>query len=158
LIVNKPLILAVAGVAIIVLALIVFTEIPRPRPSYGPTVEMLTQEDSRVLFKVEVADTGENQSRGLMNRTSLPADGGMLFAFDGDDYRYFWMENTLIPLDMVFISGDGIIINIHENATPLSREVIRSGKPCRYVLEVNGGTCRAQGIEIGDKVQLSIAE
>lgn len=152
------MILAVAGVAIVVLALIAFTEMSRPRPSYGPTVELLTREDSRVLFKVEVADTPENQSRGLMNRTSLPADGGMLFAFDGDDNRYFWMDNTLIPLDILFISGDGVIVNIHENATPLSREIISSRKPCRYVLEVNGGTCRAHGIAIGDKVQLSIEE
>ncbi len=128
-----------------------------PTPDQSPNVHMDTalvkiacSDGNTSEFEVEIADTPEEHTQGLMNRSGLAADSGMLFIFYDDDVRQFWMENTLIPLDMVFIGYDGKIVDIHQNATPLSREVIKSSGPCRYVLEINGGACQARHISVGD--------
>ncbi len=121
-------------------------------PEHNVSLKITSNDGSIHNFYVEMALTPEEHARGLMNRTSVPADAGMLFDFGDTEVRRFWMENTLIPLDMVFIDQNGKIIDIHENATPLSRDTITSSGPCRYVLEVNGGICRSDNICIGDKV------
>lgn len=149
--------LVIAAVVIIVLALAAFVCIPRNHERYDPTVELFTASGSPNVFHVEIADTHEKQATGLMNRNYLADDGGMLFVFSNDETRYFWMENTLIPLDMVFISSDLKVIDIHENATPLSRDIIQSALPCKFVLEVNGGACRDQNIAVGDSVRLELS-
>ena len=87
-----------------------------------------------------------------MYRKSLPEGTGMLFDFKRDQDVSFWMQNTYIPLDMVFIRGDGRILRIQENAEPLSTKLIPSGGPVRAVLEVIGGTTRKLGIAAGDRV------
>ena len=98
-----------------------------------------------VSYNVEVANTPREISQGLMFRTALAPDAGMLFVFDRDEDRYFWMENTLIPLDMIYISGDGRVVGVRENAVPRSREPITPPGPSKYVLEVNGDQCRQHG-------------
>src|SRR5262249_17792943 len=85
-----------------------------------------------------VAATPGQQQRGLMYRSSLAEGRGMLFVFDRDGEHEFWMKNTLIPLDMLFIAQDGRVVGIHANATPLSTASISVGRPSRYVLEVPG--------------------
>jgi uncharacterized protein len=105
-------------------------------------------------FKVEVADTFATRERGLMFRKSLAADRGMLFDFKTVQPSVsFWMKNTLIPLDMVFIGADGRIVSIARNATPLSERPIASAGPALDVLELRGG--RAAEIEAapGDRVR-----
>lgn len=106
-------------------------------------------------FKVEVADTVATRERGLMFRKSLAADRGMLFDFKFKTVQpvSFWMKDTLIPLDMVFIGADGRIVSIARNATPLSETPIASAGPVRDVLELRGG--RAAEIEAapGDRVR-----
>ena len=129
---------------------------PTPQPSLPVTVVSLAGSQGPTAIRAEVASTYEEQMTGLMYRTALPADAGMLFVFDGDGPRAFWMEDTLIPLDMIFIAADGTIVNIYENATPLSTDIIRSTAPCRYVLEVNGGACRRLGVAAGSRVSLNI--
>lgn len=104
------------------------------------------------VFNVEFALTGAQQTAGLMNRTSMPLDAGMLFVFGSEDERVFWMKNTLIPLDMLFISHDGTIRHIHHNAKPLDMTHITSEKPAMAVLELNGGVTGTLGIKEGDKV------
>ena len=89
-----------------------------------------------------------------MYRTSLPEDGGMLFVFPEQSKQSFWMKNTLIPLDMLFIDGDGRIVGIHPDAVPLSEAPISVGKPSTYVLEVNGGWAARHGVHPGDTVEL----
>jgi uncharacterized membrane protein (UPF0127 family) len=121
-----------------------------------PVVDLLCDNGSVIRLDVEVADSPDEWTHGLMDRTSLPEDAGMLFVFDDVVQRCFWMQDTLIPLDMIFIADNLTIIDIHRNATPLSEEHIYSSGPCRYVLEVNGGLCEADGIEIGDRVTLDI--
>ncbi len=98
-------------------------------------------------FAVEVARTEEEQKRGLMFRTSLPEDGGMLFPFAKPRIASFWMENTLIPLDMIFIRADGSIDRIAENTIPRSREPVASGGEVAAVLELAGGTAARLGLD-----------
>ncbi len=103
-------------------------------------------------FEVELATTPAQEEQGLMYRQRLAPDAGMLFDFGDTAPRAFWMKNTLIPLDMLFIA-DGRIVDIHERAVPLSEDVIPSRVPARAVLELNGGTVSHLGIKIGDVVR-----
>jgi uncharacterized membrane protein (UPF0127 family) len=104
-------------------------------------------------FKVEVADTFDTRERGLMFRKTLAPDRGMLFDFKTEQPVSFWMRNTLIPLDMVFIGADGRIVSIARNATPMSETPIASAGPVLDVLELKGG--RAAEIEAapGDRIR-----
>ena len=107
-------------------------------------------------FQVEMAITPEEKERGLMFRRELLDGHGMLFDFQFDQNVAFWMKNTYIPLDMLFIRGDGRILRIAENTEPLSERNIPSGGPVRAVLEVIGGTAKKLGIAAGDQVAGSI--
>jgi uncharacterized protein len=107
-------------------------------------------------FTVELATNDEERSRGLMFRKTLPEGHGMLFDFEHEAPVAFWMHNTYIPLDMIFIRADGSILRIAENAEPLSDRLIPSGGPVRAVLEVIGGTARKLGIAPGDQVKGAI--
>ena len=102
---------------------------------------------------VEVARTEPQRMKGLMDRPSLPADAGMLFLFDETSVHSFWMKNTHIPLDMIFIDDEGRIVGIVESATPRTLTERTVGKPSRYVLEVNGGWAEAHGVAAGDRVR-----
>jgi uncharacterized protein len=104
------------------------------------------------VFSVELAVTEEQRARGLMFRKELPEGKGMLFDFKVEQEAGFWMQNTLIPLDMIFIRADGHILRIAENTEPLSTKIIPSGGPVRAVLEVIGGTAKKLGIAPGDLV------
>ena len=103
-------------------------------------------------FAVEVVDNDADRAKGLMYRKDLPEGRGMLFDFHRDQEVSFWMQNTYIPLDMIFIRGDGRILRIEENTEPLSTRMIPSRGPVRAVLEVIGGTSRKLGIAPGDRV------
>lgn len=104
------------------------------------------------VLHVEVAVTPQEHMQGLMYRTEMPEDQGMLFLFPESQPRGFWMRNTLIPLDMVFIKDDGVIANIHANAKPKDETVIYSDGPVARVLELNGGTAERLGLKAGDKL------
>jgi hypothetical protein len=104
-------------------------------------------------FTVEVARTAEEQSRGLMNRTELGADRGMLFPFAQPRFASFWMRNTLIPLDMIFIRADGSIDRIAENTVPQDETPVVSGGEVSAVLELAGGTAARIGIDEGATVR-----
>lgn len=107
-------------------------------------------------FTVEVASDFESQRHGLMNRRELAPDRGMLFDFHNDASLSFWMKDTYVPLDMLFIRSDGTISSIARNAVPLSTTPIRSTEPVRAVLEINGGAASALGIAAGDRVHAAI--
>ena len=109
-------------------------------------------------FTVEVARTAEEQINGLMNRTSLAPDRGMIFPFEEPREASFWMKNTLIPLDMIFVRADGTIANIEANTVPLSLQPVYSAGPIAAVLEIAGGRSAELGINAGDKVEWSAAE
>ena len=103
-------------------------------------------------FAVEVALTPEDQAKGLMFRRELPEGQGMLFDFQREQPATFWMKNTYVSLDMIFIRADGRILRIAENTVPLSEALVPSGGPVRAVLEVVAGTAKKLGIAPGDRV------
>ena len=106
-----------------------------------------------IKFEVELATNDTERARGLMYRKQLGPYEGMLFDFFQEMPVSFWMKNTLIPLDMLFIAGDGTVKHIHANAVPLTTDPIPSQFPVRAVLEINGGSAALLGIKPGDKVK-----
>ncbi|MGH6861964.1 MAG: DUF192 domain-containing protein [Phyllobacterium sp.] len=106
-----------------------------------------------VPFRVEIADDADERERGLMFRTDFHDNSAMLFVFDTARTVSMWMENTPAALDMLFLGEDGRIAAIRENAVPFSRDIISSGGPVRYVVEVKAGTARRLGLQIGDRVR-----
>jgi len=113
---------------------------------------IVTKDGKRHTFQVEMAMTPQQQRVGLMFRTSVPPDGGMLFDWGTPRDVPMWMENTLVPLDMVFINADGTIRAIAENTVPESLANIPSHGPVRATLELAGGTTARLNIVVGDKV------
>jgi len=103
-------------------------------------------------FRVEVARTGEEQARGLMFRTEMGADEGMLFPYDSPRTLNFWMKNTVLSLDIVFIGPDHRVINVADHAVPYSETPLTSEAPAIAVLELNAGRAQALGITRGTKV------
>ena len=106
-----------------------------------------------IRITVELAQTTPQRVRGLMYRRELPQSGGMLFIFDREEVQSFWMKNTYIPLDMVFIDSDKKVVGVVHNAEPLTETSRRVDAPSRYVLEVNGGFAKKHGIEAGTRVR-----
>ncbi len=109
-----------------------------------------------VPVQVEVADTPAERSRGLMFRRELAPDRGMIFVFDEVSDHEFWMKNTYIPLDMIFVSSDRRVVGV-VNAAPLDETAVGVGKPSKYVIEVNAGFARKYGIDGGTLVRLELA-
>lgn len=114
--------------------------------------------DGAQMFQVELANTPESMARGLMYRKSLDADKGMLFVFPTEQTVSFWMKNTLIPLDMVFIAKDGTIGHIHPMAKPLDESPISSTMPIVAVLEIAGGQAAKRGLQPGNTIETSLLE
>ena len=119
----------------------------------SPDVAVIESDGAEHRFRVEIADEPEEITTGLMYRTELAEDAGMLFDFKRPQVVSMWMKNTLISLDMAFIDETGVITRIAENTTPRSLESIPSGGPVLAVLEVNGGTFARLGVETGDRVR-----
>lgn len=119
----------------------------------APLPLVIQTEKGAQRFTVEVAATPQQQEAGLMFRKSLADNGGMLFPMDPPRTASFWMKNTLIPLDMLFIRTDGTIAFIGANTVPYSREPVSAGVPVAAVLELRGGRAAELGIREGDRVQ-----
>jgi uncharacterized membrane protein (UPF0127 family) len=119
-----------------------------------PRVVIATQAGRELTFHVEIADTPAKRELGLQYRRELPADHGMLFLFPDEKEQSFWMKNTPIPLDMIFINKDRRIVGIVEQTVPFSLESRSVRAPSQYVLEINGGLSRRFGIRAGDAVRI----
>ena len=144
---------------IVFLVLVAFITLPTGDYMHkGSTVVFEGDNDTSTTAQVEIADTEAAREYGLMNRTSMPQDHGMLFIFDYQSTVSFWMKDTLIPLDMVFLDSNGRIVDIYKNATPLSEDVYTAKSPSKYVVELNGGYCDRYGIKIGDNVSINIVK
>ena len=111
-----------------------------------------TASGQKYNFTVEIADTNEQRQRGLMYRKEMAADAGMIFDFGTSRRVQMWMENTVLPLDMLFIDRAGIVRGIKQNAVPYSRDIIDSVTEVKYVLELNAGATAKLGIKPGDRV------
>lgn len=101
---------------------------------------------------IEIADTDYDRQRGLMYRPYLPENAGMLFIFSREEYQSFWMKNTVLSLDILFIGASGTINTIHKYTTPYSEASLPSKEPSTYVLELNAGQCDNWGIREGMKI------
>ncbi|MDP2408743.1 MAG: DUF192 domain-containing protein [Pseudolabrys sp.] len=136
------------------LSLIVFGFLVAAGPAASTNLQTLeiASKTGVHAFAVELAQTDDERAKGLMYRKELPEGRGMLFDFRREQEVSMWMQNTYIPLDMMFIRADGRILSIAENTTPLSTRTISSGGPVLGVLEVIGGTVRKLGIAPGDRV------
>ncbi|MDQ0345842.1 DUF192 domain-containing protein [Ancylobacter vacuolatus] len=121
----------------------------------GANVEQLTilTKAGPLGVEIEMAVTPAQRSKGLMYRTELAPNSGMLFDFGVDQPISMWMKNTYIPLDMLFIRSDGRIASIATDTVPLSTATISSGVPVKAVLELPAGTVRAKGIAVGDRIE-----
>jgi len=109
-----------------------------------------------VRVQVEVAETPEQRARGLMFRKKLAAHEGMLFIFNREEVQSFWMRNTYIPLDMIFISKKMYVVGVVENAEPMTETSRRVDAPSTFVLEVRGGFAKAQGIAEGTRARFEL--
>ncbi|MBM2806204.1 MAG: hypothetical protein HW419_4097 [Deltaproteobacteria bacterium] len=118
-----------------------------------PKVTISTKEGRTVSFVVEIADTPSKREMGLQYRRDLAADRGMLFIFPAQSQQSFWMKNTPLPLDMIFINGDRKIVGIVEQTVPFSLDPRSVSAPSQYVLEINGGLSQRHGIKAGDTVR-----
>lgn len=113
--------------------------------------------DSAIIeIEIEIAETEGAINQGLMHRKSMKFDRGMLFIFDDYEPRSFWMENTIIPLDIIYVNDTKEIVSIKEHTTPYSRASVTSdNKPAKYVIEVNAGFTGSRGIKEGGKIEFS---
>jgi uncharacterized protein len=117
-------------------------------------------QDNRILSKldIEIANTEYTREKGLMARATMADNQGMLFIFDYSQVQSFWMKDTILPLDMVFVDENYRIVHIAYDAVPFSETLISSEKPAQYVVEVNAGYCKKNHIGIGDKIQFKKLE
>lgn len=140
--------------SLLVLAFTLMPALTRADDALLTKIEPLTiaTETDAFMFTVEIAETEEQRSRGLMFRQRLPEDRGMLFDFGKPRQVTMWMKNTYISLDMLFIREDGTIAYIAENTVPKSLDTIGVAEPVLAVLELAGGVSRKHGIRAGDKV------
>lgn len=117
-------------------------------------LKLILVDGAHHVFSVELARTRAQIMQGLMFRETLPDGTGMLFDYGGMTDISMWMKNTLLPLDMVFADGEGMVVHVVEDTVPLSTESIRSPVPARYVLEIPAGTARSLGIDPGARLAL----
>ncbi len=119
----------------------------------SPNHVMLRGDWGQAVFQVEIADTPEARARGLMFRESMPRGAGMLFVYEEPQPASFWMQNTLIPLDMIFLDRAGTVTRIHSNAIPGDTTPIPGGDAVFAVLEINGGLAQRYGMTTGSQMQ-----
>jgi uncharacterized membrane protein (UPF0127 family) len=118
-----------------------------------PKVIIVTQQGREITFEVEIADTPAKRELGLQYRRELAADRGMIFLFPHEAEQTFWMKNTPIPLDMIFINSNRRIVGIAEEAVPFTLDPRSVSRPSQFVLEINGGLSKRYGIQAGDSVR-----
>lgn len=104
-------------------------------------------------FRVELAATEQDRERGLMDRRAMAADAGMLFVYDRPVHARFWMKDTLIPLDMIFVDPAGRVLRVAADARPMDETIIDGGPGVQFVLEINGGLAAQLGIAPGSQMQ-----
>lgn len=144
--------------ALVAACLVLILASPLASPSFaqsaeGPREELVVvTKTGEKRFEVEIADDNRERALGLMFRRQMAEDEGMLFDFGTEQPAGFWMRNTYIPLDMLFIKADGTIESIAERTTPLSEKSVQSKGPVRFVLEINGGLSDTLGIAAGDTI------
>ncbi|MDG1730283.1 MAG: DUF192 domain-containing protein [Algibacter sp.] len=114
-----------------------------------------TSDSTKVSLDIEIADTDFDIQTGLMYRNSMKTSQGMLFVFNDETERFFYMKNTKIPLDLIFVNANQKIVSFQKNAQPFDESSLPSNAPAKYVLEINAGLVDTWGITVGDKVDFT---
>ena len=141
-----------AYVCAMLIASLAFLSLATARSESGLEPIEITTSSGVHTFQVEIAKDEASREKGLMYRRFMPADRGMLFEFEREEPVAFWMHNTYIPLDMIFITHDGTVARVAANAEPLTDTAVPSGAPVIGVLELNGGEAARINLKPGDKV------
>lgn len=143
--------------ALVLLAFLAACGNPAEQPQKLHEIPLAIEKQSGgiVVFIVQLADTPETTAKGLMWVTEMPENHGMLFKFPQASVQSFWMRNTFIPLDILFIGAGGQLVHIHEKAQPHDETPISSRFPVAEVLEINGGMAAKLGLQIGDRVMVA---
>lgn len=123
-----------------------------PQKLEKASIQVLTAQGQTHNFQVELARTSNEHRVGMMFRNIVPENTGMLFLFEKEAERHFWMRNTWVSLDLIFIRNDGVIRHIHKNAQPRSLEQLGSNGLASAVLEIGGGEAQRLGLNVGDRV------
>lgn len=138
------------------------TDKPKDTPTQGRILEFpntltfIHNNGSEIAtLRYASAATAEERNQGLMNVRSMPQDAGMVFFFDEAEEQSFWMVNTILPLDIIYVGKDSTIVSIYHSTTPFSDTSLPSGKPAKYVIETNGGFCINYDIKEGNKVRFN---
>ena len=132
-----------------------FKNIKEPQFVKEGELEFLKKDDKTAISKIdiEIADNTPERMQGLMYRKSMDENRGMLFIFQDYEQRGFYMRNTIIPLDIIFLDSAKQVLKIHKNTTPFSERTLESGMPAKFVVEVNAGYTDRYGIEDGDRIK-----
>lgn len=139
--------------ALLILGLICSAGLAQAQDACRDDTVFLRGDWGQARFSVELANTPETRSRGLMFRESMPRSSGMLFIYDSPQRATFWMRNTLISLDMIFTDETGTVRHVHHDAIPGDETTIDGGPDVLTVLEINGGLARAMGIVPGSQMR-----
>lgn len=123
-----------------------------PPQRIGEVTFLSPDKREKATITVEIVADERSRALGLMHRRSLGRQHGMLFIFDRTEIQSFWMKNTFIPLDMIFVNEEGMIVTIHKHTTPRSQQSYSSAEPALYVVEVNAGFTDEHGIVAGDRI------
>jgi uncharacterized membrane protein (UPF0127 family) len=164
---NLPLLYKVIAAGIIVIAAIYFLFVNTGKTVNSNDEEYMFKKDGELTFldssgtmttkiNIQIANTEYDRELGLMFRKSMDENRGMLFIFPDTQARSFWMRNTVIPLDIIFIDDSKTVLNIAKNTTPYSDVSYPSAGPAKYVVEVNGGFCDRHNIATGSKVNWNL--
>lgn len=141
---------------------IIFSILPKPSPKMsGPAfikqgeLKFISKDGKKIISQIdiELAANDEKRTQGLMWRREMEENQGMLFVMEQQEMQSFWMLNTYIPLDILFVDELRQIVTIRSNTKPQSLDPVTSDKPALYVVEVNAGYCRKHGISVGDKIE-----
>ena len=152
----KKLIILIT-IPLIIIAIILYLN-PFQTPSYSLSLTKIATLNNQE-FILEIAQTPQEKQQGLMYRSSLPKNQGMIFVYDIESPRTFWMKNTLIPLDLIFLDSDNIIIDIKHNFQPCISdpcESYTSKQPAKDIIEINAGLAEELGLEVGEIVYVGI--
>lgn len=141
------------GVGLLLVLAVISSAGAQQSPAFPKSALTIETASGAHRFNIELAQTPEQMSFGLMFRKQMAPDAGMLFVYDTPRMAAMWMKNTFIPLDMLFIGADGRIVNIAERTVPHSEATIASNGPVRATLELNGGAAARLGIKPGDRVR-----
>ena len=125
-------------------------------PTTAPAADTVRMQIGSETFTLEIADTEDEQEVGLMGRESMPPDHGMIFVFEDSRQRGFWMKNTLIPLDIIYVDASGRVVSVKQMA-PRDLTAVKSGRPAMYAIELNQGAAARVGVQAGDLVTIPSA-